>query len=654
MKKTTFNLMLWGCMALSPFLKAQNPETTQIRTCLTDEHNQQLLNKHPNMMGSETYENRLAPKIETLKTQIKNSNGQRSLQYTIPVVVHVIHNGEPIGTGANISDEQVLSQIQVLNEDYRRMAGTNGFNTHPDGADVEIEFCLASRTPDGCVTTGIDRIDMSNINTTWASPNTIDAVLKPATIWDASQYMNMWSVNFGSNGLLGYAQFPGGPANTDGVVSDYRFFGSNDAEGVTIPGVYNLGRTMTHEVGHYLGLYHTFESNGAGNGCSGNGDYCDDTPAVASGNYGCPSNLDSCPFPSGMPDMVENYMDYTNDACMNVFTNDQKARILATLQNSANRPNSTSSDACTALAAVNDDASIEIRSMDTDACTGTVSANVRITNYGESTLTSAEINCDIDGSDSEVYSWTGSLGYGEFEDITLPTLINSAAGDHNYNAEVTTANNNLDQRDCNNFVSYQFTSAESYASTTQVHLTLVTDDYGADTEWEFRDSEGTILYSESYSNFDSNTTFNYSFDVIADECYTFLITDSWGDGLTDEGGSYTLTTDDDTVIHTGSDFGDSEETLISTYTLSTEDYFRTTAISLYPNPVSSQLNISLGSSNNLPDSYEIFNILGQSILQKSITNSSDLSINTSAFSNGMYFIKLTKESSSTTLRFIKK
>ncbi|WP_053990795.1 M43 family zinc metalloprotease [Mangrovimonas sp. TPBH4] len=649
MKKTTFNLLLSACMVCSLAIKAQNNEVTEIRTCGTDDHNQQLLIKNPKMMGSKAYEAKMSPKIKVIKNRLNNSTAQRSLQYTIPVVVHVIHNGEPIGTGANISDAQVLSQIQVLNEDYRRMIGTNGYNTNPDGADVEIEFCLASRTPDGCITTGIDRIDMSTISTEWADPDDIDAILKPTTIWDPSQYMNMWSVNFGNNGLLGYAQFPGGPANTDGVVSGYNYFGSNDADGVTITGAFNLGRTMTHEVGHYLGLYHTFEG-----GCS-DGDFCDDTPAIAEENYGCPTNADSCPVPTGFPDMVENYMDYTNDACMNVFTNDQKARILATLENSANRPNTTSSDACSSLASVDIDASIEIKNLDSNACSGETSASVRITNYGDLVLSSLEVEYGLNQALSNTYAWSGALDYGEFEDITLPTLTATGPGEHTFDVSITDVNNTNDLRECNNTSSYTFVNSASFSSTTQIHLTLVTDNYSYETDWEFRDSEGTLLYSGgNYTN--NSATFNYDFDVVPEECYTFLITDFAGDGLCcDYGfGSYELTADDDTVIVSGGEFGYSEETKISTFTLGTDDYFSTTNISLFPNPTSNQLNISLEDSNNLPESYEIFNILGQSILKKSISNHSDLSINSAAFSNGMYFIRISNKSKSITLPFVKK
>jgi hypothetical protein len=189
--------------------------------------------------------------------------------YRIPVIVHVVHNGENPGEGANISYEQVVSQIQVLNEDFRRMQGTRGDNDDPVGVDTGIEFYLAEYDPGGKVLEepGIDRIYGGK--TSWPSSplrNPIETELKPATIWDPERYFNIWTVNFGGfvgRNLLGYTQFPdmsgldglsgtNGSASTDGVVIGYQYFGSSDKG--DFPDLYapfDLGRTTTHEVGHF-------------------------------------------------------------------------------------------------------------------------------------------------------------------------------------------------------------------------------------------------------------------------------------------------------------------------------------------------------------------------------------------------------------------
>lgn len=637
-------------------LTAQEKNAEQIRDCGTDEYNAQLLINNPNMMGSEAFERQMAPKIAEIKRQLE-SGSTRVLQFTIPLVVHVIHNGEPIGTGANISDAQVISQIQVLNEDFRRIVGSRGFNSHPDGADVEVEFCLAKQDPEGCVTTGIDRVDMSAVNTSWSGPGptgSTDSVLKPATIWDASQYMNMWSVNFSSGTLLGYAQFPGGAADTDGVVANYTYFGSNDAPGVSIPGSFNLGRTMTHEVGHYLGLFHTFQGGTCAEGNT-SGDFCADTPAQnAPNNSNCPTGSDHCP--SGDPDMIENYMDYTTDACMNVFTNEQKARVIAVMTNSANRPNTTTSDKCTALADVSNDGSIQINGLNPGAaCSGEVIPNIRIQNFGTVTLTSATVSYDLDDGTSTDFPWTGNLATGEFEDIDLP-IITASGGEHTFNVSIASPNGNADDRDCNDVTSGTFTGLDSYAETTEVRLTIVPDNFGSETEWTFSDENGEIASGGPYT--DGNTTpIEATFAVVPNKCYTFTIEDGFGDGICCGiygDGSYQLRTDDDTEIFMGGEFGDSESTQISTFVLSVDDYFSNGNLYVYPNPTNNQLNIKIGNSNDLPNSYEIVNMLGQSITKSAIVTNEDLAINTTTLSNGMYFIRITKDNASVTLPFIKK
>lgn len=266
--------------------------------------------------------------------------------YRIPVVVHVVHNGEPVGTGPNISSAQVRSQIEVLNEDFRKKAGTNGYNEHPKGADTFIEFYLATEGPNGetLEEPGIDRVYGGRSE--WPKGylrNPIETSLKPGTIWDPERYFNIWTVNFGgfvSRDLLGYAQFPdasglfglnvdNGPADTDGIVIGYKYFGSSEKGKfpVLVP-PFDLGRTTTHEVGHWLGLRHIW-----GDGDCLYDDYCEDTPLSSEPSYGCPTVKITCME----EEMFENYMDYTDDACMNIFTQDQMERMYTVLQTSPRR-----------------------------------------------------------------------------------------------------------------------------------------------------------------------------------------------------------------------------------------------------------------------------------------------------------------------------
>ncbi|MCB0402743.1 MAG: hypothetical protein KDD41_11705, partial [Flavobacteriales bacterium] len=173
--------------------------------CFTDEADQLLQARNPATQSREEFEQWLAPKIEEWK---KNGmmHGNKVVM-TIPVVVHVVHNGDAVGTGENISAAQVQSQIDVLNEDFRKMVGTPG---NGNGVDVEIEFCLATIDPNNqtMAEPGIDRYNGGQ--TSWTSTTSIDGTLKPATSWDPTKYFNMWTVRFGggASSLLGYAQFP--------------------------------------------------------------------------------------------------------------------------------------------------------------------------------------------------------------------------------------------------------------------------------------------------------------------------------------------------------------------------------------------------------------------------------------------------------------
>lgn len=318
--------------------------------CATVEYDQIRRSENPQIGTNLQFESWLQNEIKKYKKQQQSSRNKLPI-ITIPVVVHVVHNGDALGSGENITDAQVMSQIQVLNEDFRRLANSPGHNTNPVGADVEIEFCLAVVAPDGSATNGINRVQTAQA--TWER-TAIESTLKPQTIWDPNNYLNMWTCRFGgsSSSLLGYAQFPdnsglpgmpsnGGSANTDGVVMNFNAFGTNALNDgtFTLNPTYNLGRTATHEVGHWLGLRHIW-----GDGACSQDDFCNDTPLAGAANYGCPTGNVSC----GSVDMIENYMDYTNDNCMNIFTQDQKTRIRTVLNVCPRRSSLVNSTVCSA------------------------------------------------------------------------------------------------------------------------------------------------------------------------------------------------------------------------------------------------------------------------------------------------------------------
>lgn len=265
--------------------------------------------------------------------------------YRIPVVVHVVHNNSSNFVGGdnntNISDEQINSQIRVLNEDYRRKVGTKGYNTNPVGIDMEIEFQLATKDPNGNPTNGITRTFNNSISFDLQYENQ-----KIANIihWNYEKYLNIWVVK-SKFGTIGYSAFPydsdlsgldstpedvAGQDIFDGVIVDYQNFGTCCG---TLKNYYNLGRTATHEVGHWLGLLHPTEQTIP---CSN--DFCDDTPQIEKLNESltCNKMTSVCNGVSRM-NMIENYMDYSPDICMNIFTNDQKKRSRSAIQLSLRR-----------------------------------------------------------------------------------------------------------------------------------------------------------------------------------------------------------------------------------------------------------------------------------------------------------------------------
>jgi hypothetical protein len=241
----------------------------------------------------------------------------------IQVVVHVVYNDE----AQNISEEQVNSQLEVLNQDFR--ARNRDLSKVPEVwsglvADSLIGFELAKVGPDGEPTNGITRTQ-TVVESFGTDDQVKDSSRGGVSPWATDRYLNIWVCSLG-NSILGYAQFPGGPAETDGVVVDFRAFGTMG----TAQAPFNLGRTTTHEVGHYLNLSHIF-GEGRGSSCS-DSDYVEDTPNQLGPNYQKPSfpSISCDNGPHG--DMFMNYMDYVDDDSMYMFTDGQVARMSATMQ----------------------------------------------------------------------------------------------------------------------------------------------------------------------------------------------------------------------------------------------------------------------------------------------------------------------------------
>jgi hypothetical protein len=303
----------------------------QIQRCRFDELRKKRFDAHP-----EYYQNTLENE-QTLQNWIK-THGRKRQQIVIPVVVHVIYNA----TNENISDEQVQSQIDVLNEDFNKLNADTLTPAHPFysvSGKLDIQFTLAKLDPNGKATNGITRTKTSKVN--WADNDINYDYMKFTSSggienWNPQKYLNIYVVRFSDDvGLLGYAYPPQDLANypeTDGVVIDFRTFGKIGTSGIEGYDAYNLGRTTTHEVGHWLDLIHIWGDQVLETDKVCGDDKVADTPPAEADNSGKPT------FPhkpnnqcgsNEYGEMYMNYMDYVHDESMKMFTVGQAQRMKA-------------------------------------------------------------------------------------------------------------------------------------------------------------------------------------------------------------------------------------------------------------------------------------------------------------------------------------
>ena len=361
----------------------------------------------------------------TKKIVEKNSKPQimkvQAETRVIPVVVHVLHNGTAVGVQANISDAQILSQIRVLNEDFRRK-NADAIRTPseflPVAADANIEFVLAKQDPNGLPTNGIVRKQ---------GPKTIyapeDATLIGQTSqWNPEEYLNMWVVPLVSP-FLGYATFPTSnlpglnfsptAAIRDGITVDYLFFGTGPGTAAN-----TTGRTATHEVGHYLGLRHIWGDEA---GCELD-DFVQDTPSQDNPNNTI-CNDNPSRFSCGNSNMIQNYMDYTPDRCMNLFTKGQVDRFDVVLTNSPRRATLVNSRGTKDPILPSRDVSLSKVVNPADAlCQTNVAPQVEIQNRGFELVSSVRIEFRWNGNLIESKRFTTELRTTEKVTLTFGNL----------------------------------------------------------------------------------------------------------------------------------------------------------------------------------------------------------------------------------------
>jgi hypothetical protein len=386
----------------------------------------------------ETFNKEMARRQRGVDTRL---NGKEAATYTIPVVFHIVLSNQ-----STVTDAQILAQLDILNKTY---AGTNPDTVQIPGyfkplfGSSTIQFCLAQQTPDGEPTDGIERTVTTTSSFSPGNDFVKHAVTGGADIWDGDRYFNVWVCVLSGN-ILGYATFPDdGVPDEQGVVLDFQ----------TLPGGplnnYNGGKTLTHETGHYFNLFHIWgDDDGA---CTGT-DFIEDTPNQAGPSSGCRTGIvtDNC-TPNGDGIMYQNFMDYSYDQCLLLFTTEQVDRMETALLTF--RPSLTVSNACAPPVLVPLDAQLKsIIAPEQRICKDNFTPVVTVRNLGMQTLTSLVISAVIDNGTPVNYNWAGTLTSLATTTITLnsTTVIE---GNHNLKIFVSSPNGGVDGKSSNDTLS---------------------------------------------------------------------------------------------------------------------------------------------------------------------------------------------------------
>lgn len=557
---------------------------------------------------------------------------------TIPVVFHVLYNT----TAQNISDAQINAQLAQLNADFRKL--NSDFSLVPSAfqsvaADCEVQFCLAQQTPSGSATTGIER--RSTTITGWSSNDACKYYAQGGLdAWNSAKYLNVWSVNF-SNGLLGYAQFPGGAAATDGVVLQYNSIGSLASPTSYAP--YNKGRTATHEIGHWLNLRHIWGDATCGS------DLVSDTPTHNTSNYGCPTypHYSTC---TGSPvEMTMNYMDYTDDGCMQMFTAGQKTRMQALFASGGARVGLLTSVGCqapssggTTCATPNGLSAGSITTsgatLSWTAVTGASSYNVQYKLSSASTwttTTSTSNSKTLSGlSAASVYNYqvqavctSGTSAYSSAASFTTSSTSTtcsdvyesnntlSAAKSISANTSITAKISSSTDKDY-----FKFTNT-STAKNIRVTLSNLPYDY----DLKLYNSSGTLL-ATSQNGGTTNETVKYNNGSVG-TYYAYV----YGyNGVYSTASCYNLIANISSTAYRGTENGSIEDLLDTKL-----------GLMIFPNPTRNMTKISVNVENEEPTTMLILDMTGKKVFENkyNLTKGDNvIDLNMSDSPKGMYLI----------------
>ncbi|SDS58336.1 Por secretion system C-terminal sorting domain-containing protein [Formosa sp. Hel1_31_208] len=543
---------------------------------------------------SERYLQELLPQIQEYEQEFYQLQSQRNTSSAIssvPIKAHIIRTDS--GTGG-LTESELNQALSIMNSYY---------------ANAYLEFFLCE---------GINYIDSSEYY-----DYTIDEQAALTGTHNVNNVINIYFTDAvtssSGNAVCGYAYFPGGP----------EVILMNNSCAIN-------GSTLSHEVGHFFGLSHTHGNSNSsltnelvdGSNCDSAGDFVCDTPAdpqLSGSNVSSSCIYVGTVFDANGDLFVPNpfnIMSYSRKQCRTEFSAGQYARIYGVYQ---------ASRAVMACPTFN----VDIASAFTRDCSNTLDVS-----FTDNSVGATSWEWDVDGDDVIDYTTQN------------PTHTYTGSGVYDVALTISDGSNSLTKV----YSEYIEVGVEDI-STNEIVLTLVMDDYPSETSWVLTDGSGNAVYTspQYVEGVDDFQTITENFTVSTNECYTFEILDSFGDGICcAEGlGSYTLTTFEGAEIATGGNYGLGEVIYMANDVLGVDDYFTNNPISVYPNPTKNTLNIKLSNQSNLPDSFTIYNVLGQVIAEKTITSAEDLLISAERFSDGVYYIKISKGTSSNTIPFIK-